>query len=250
MCTHCGCSTDKASFTEPGKVNNLAQHHWHLPHGDSKTLTLQTSLLAGNQALADANRQWLATRGITCINLMGTPGAGKTRLLEQTFSLASAPLGAVAVLEGDQQTLNDARRIQATGARAIQINTGTGCHLDAAMIRSGLDKLNPAESTTVFIENVGNLVCPALFDLGERHRIAMMAVTDGDDKPEKYPYLFAGCELIIINKMDLLPYLDFDLEMVRHHLSQLNPRAQLLLMSAQTGEGITDWFEWLRAANG
>ncbi|WP_163833772.1 hydrogenase nickel incorporation protein HypB [Spartinivicinus ruber] len=240
MCNYCGCSSEKALFTEPGTDSQ----HRHL-HFDSNTLQLQQSLLAGNEAIAEQNRQWLSHQGITCINLMGTPGAGKTQLLEITLKKLAGVLPAVAVLEGDQQTLNDAKRIQALGAKALQINTGTGCHLDAEMIKVGLAALVPTKGSLVFIENVGNLVCPALFDLGEQHRVAMMAVTDGDDKPEKYPHLFSSCELVIINKADLLPYLDFDLTKVKQAISHLNPQAEILLLSAKTGEGLVEWQHWL-----
>ena len=154
----------------------------------------------------------------------------------------------MAVLEGDQQTRNDARRIQASGGRAVQINTGTGCHLDAQMIQAGLASLAPSPGSLVLVENVGNLVCPALFDLGEQHRVAMMAVTDGDDKPEKYPHLFAGCELAIINKADLLPYLDIDLEKIKTSLRRLNPNVDILVLSASTGEGMNAWYDWLLSA--
>ncbi|MCX4029660.1 hydrogenase nickel incorporation protein HypB [Endozoicomonas sp. SM1973] len=240
MCNHCGCSSEKALLTAPGTDS---QHH-HL-HFDAHSLQLQQSLLAGNEAIAEQNRQWLVNQNITCINLMGTPGAGKTQLLEATLADLAEGLPEVAVLEGDQQTLNDARRIQAMGGKALQINTGTGCHLDAEMIKAGLAALSPVAGSLVFIENVGNLVCPALFDLGEQRRVAMMAVTDGDDKPEKYPHLFSSCELVIINKADLLPYLEFDLTKVKQAISQLNPQAEIFLLSAKTGEGFVDWEHWL-----
>lgn len=242
MCGHCGCPSEKALLSEPGTKN-----HHHL-HADTHTLQLQQSLLSGNDSLAEQNQQWLAERNITCINLMGTPGAGKTQLLEKTFSeLSAEALPEMAVLEGDQQTLNDAKRIQAKGGKAIQINTGTGCHLDAEMVKVGLENLLPTTGSIVFIENVGNLVCPALFNLGEQHRVAMMAVTDGDDKPEKYPHLFSSCELIIINKADLLAYLDFDLEKAKQAIHRLNPHAHILLLSAKTNQGLSQWQYWLQA---
>lgn len=241
MCGHCGCSGDKARLSTPG-----SEIHRHLHHeGDS--LQLQQALLAGNDELARQNRDWLIAHGITCINLMGTPGAGKTRLLEATFAHAPRQAGwpPMAVLEGDQHTQNDARRIQACGGRVVQINTGTGCHLDAHMIQAGLATLAVPDGALVLVENVGNLVCPALFDLGEQHRVAMMAVTDGDDKPEKYPHLFAGCGLVIINKADLLPYLKVDLDSIKSALRRLNPHVQILVLSAQSGEGLNAWYDWL-----
>lgn len=241
MCGHCGCSNDKARLSEPG-----SGRHRHLRQ-DGDSLQLQQALLAGNDELARQNRQWLATHRVTCINLMGTPGAGKTQLLEATFRSAAADWPPMAVLEGDQQTENDARRIQACGGRAVQINTGTGCHLDAQMIQAGLGRLAPLPGSVVLVENVGNLVCPALFDLGEQHRVAMMAVTDGEDKPEKYPHLFAGCELVVINKVDLLPYLEVDLDRVKASLRRLNPRVEILALSAKTGEGLDLWRHWLLA---
>lgn len=239
MCGHCGCAGEKARLSEPG-----SDAHRHL-HQDGDSLQLQQALLAGNDALAQKNRDWLTANQITCINLMGTPGAGKTQLLEATFKGAGTDWPPMAVLEGDQQTQNDARRIQASGGRAVQINTGTGCHLDAQMIQAGLASLAPAVGSLVLVENVGNLVCPALFDLGEQHRVAMMAVTDGEDKPDKYPHLFAGCELVVINKIDLLPYLNVDLEKVKASLRRLNPRVEILTLSAGTGEGLDAWRDWL-----
>ncbi|OIN04484.1 hydrogenase accessory protein HypB [Oceanisphaera psychrotolerans] len=239
MCGHCGCSSEKARLSEPG-----SEAHSHL-HQDGDSLHLQQALLAGNDELARQNRDWLTANRITGINLMGTPGAGKTQLLEATFRGAGADWPPMAVLEGDQQTQNDARRIQACGGRAVQINTGTGCHLDAQMIQAGLASLAPLPGSLVLVENVGNLVCPALFDLGEQHRVAMMAVTDGEDKPEKYPHLFAGCELAIINKVDLLPYLDVDLEKTKASLRRLNPRVEILTLSARTGQGLEAWRDWL-----
>ncbi|WP_116473240.1 hydrogenase nickel incorporation protein HypB [Zobellella maritima] len=245
MCGHCGCSNDKARLSEPG-----SDTHAHL-YQDGDSLQLQQALLAGNDELARQNRYWLTENRITCINLMGTPGAGKTQLLEATFAYArtqaSVDWPPMAVLEGDQQTQNDARRIQACGGRAVQINTGTGCHLDAQMIRAGLERLAPQDGSLVLVENVGNLVCPALFDLGEQHRVAMMAVTDGDDKPDKYPHLFAGCELVLINKADLLPYLEVELEKVTASLRCLNPGVEILTLSARTGQGMDAWCNWLLA---
>ncbi|WKE64210.1 hydrogenase nickel incorporation protein HypB [Gallaecimonas kandeliae] len=239
MCGHCGCSSDKARLSAPWAPPALELKL------DEGSLKLHQALLSGNDALAADNRRWLAEHRIHCVNLMGTPGAGKTTLLEATFKGAPQDWPHMAVLEGDQQTQNDARRIHAAGGQALQINTGTGCHLDAEMIKAGLDTLAPKPGSLLFVENVGNLVCPALFDLGETRRVAMMAVTDGEDKPEKYPHLFASCELVILNKCDLLPHLDFDLDKVKQGLDRLNPRTRLLQLSARTGQGLDAWFAWL-----
>ncbi|MBU2712306.1 hydrogenase nickel incorporation protein HypB [Zooshikella harenae] len=244
MCTHCGCSSDKAVLTEFASDHH--SHH-HLP-AESQTLHLQQALLAENENLAEQNRHGLHQQGMTCINLMGTPGAGKTALLEATLQMLANDLPPIAILEGDQQTLNDANRVKAAGGHVVQINTGTGCHLDAELIKTGLEKLAPEPGSLIFIENVGNLVCPALFDLGESHRIAMMAVTDGNDKPNKYPHLFSSCELIIINKADLMGYVDFDLNTVQQAIAQLNPQAEVLLLSTKTQLGFDQWREWLTTA--
>lgn len=239
MCTHCGCSAEKARISEPGTNN-----HTHL-HMDHKSLKLQESLLAGNEALAEKNRDWFANQSVTCINLMGTPGAGKTALLEATLTNSPFSPTNILVLEGDQQTSNDANRILQAGGKVLQINTGTGCHLDADMIRSGVETIAPQTNNVLFIENVGNLVCPALFDLGENFRIAMMAVTDGADKPEKYPHMFSNCDVVLINKTDLLPYIEFDVDYVKNAIAKLNPSAKVILISATKAEGLNDWFSWL-----
>lgn len=243
MCNHCGCSAEKARISEP-----QSGKHTHL-HMDGNSLKLQESLLAGNTALAEKNRQWLQKLQVTAINLMGTPGAGKTALLEETLKAPQFASLDISVLEGDQQTSNDAKRIQSAGGKVLQINTGTGCHLDADMIHSGIHSLEPQPGSLLFIENVGNLVCPALFDLGENYRITMMSVTDGADKPEKYPHMFSECDLIIINKADLLPYVDFDLEYAKNCIAKLNPDADVILMSANkqgdTDEENQQWQQWL-----
>ena len=243
MCTHCGCSTDKARLSELAdstqtQVINLQQ--------DPSTVHMQQSLLAGNDAIAQNNRQQFSENKITCINLMGTPGAGKTQLIETLLSRSDSLSQNMAVLEGDQETSNDAARIEAAGGKVLQINTGTGCHLDAEMIDAGVNALADSSFSLLMIENVGNLVCPALFDLGESARIAIMAVTDGEDKPIKYPHMFSQCDLVLINKSDLLPYVDFDLKRVKHDLSHLNPGCPVLAISAKTGEGIESLESWLK----
>ena len=182
-------------------------------------------MLARNDHLAADNRGWLAGRGITAFNLMSSPGSGKTTLLARTITeLAGRPdPRPVAVIEGDQETLLDAQRIRATGAPVVQINTGAGCHLDASMVRQGLDRLDPEPSTLLFIENVGNLVCPALFDLGEAAKVVVISVTEGEDKPLKYPHMFGAADLVIVNKADLLPYVDFDVERCLSYATQIRP---------------------------
>ena len=240
MCTHCGCSSEKASFSDPssGKHTGIALST------DRETIKMQHALLAGNDRIAKKNRQYFQQKGITCINLMGTPGAGKTHLLESLLKSGHPLFRELPVFEGDQESSNDARRVIQAGGKALQINTGVGCHLDAEMIGKGLQQFPPTASPWLFIENVGNLVCPALFDLGESTRIAMMAITDGEDKPIKYPHMFSQCDLVLINKIDLLPYVDFNMEKVLHDLSHLNPAARVIPISARTGEGMDELFTW------
>ncbi len=179
------------------------------------------------------------------LNLVSSPGSGKTSLLERTLVDLKSEL-TFAVIEGDQQTLNDAARIDATGAPVIQINTGSGCHLDAEMIRRACEELDPAPGSILMIENVGNLVCPALFDLGESAKVVVISVTEGDDKPLKYPHMFAASDLCLINKTDLLPYVDFDVEKCAQAARSVNPKLEILQISATTGEGMDHWYDWLR----
>jgi hydrogenase nickel incorporation protein HypB len=248
MCTHCGCSSEKARISEPGTTA-----HQHLTL-DSDSLQLKESLLAGNDSIAAENQQLFKERHILCVNLMGTPGAGKTQLLEATLRhpdfkksfVNSFVNRKVNVLEGDQQTSNDAKRIQNTGAKVLQINTGEGCHLDADMVQKGIASLAPEDNSLLVIENVGNLVCPALFQLGETCRIAMMSLTDGEDKPIKYPHMFRNCDLVLLNKIDLAPYLDVDTQVIKQHIATLNPNAQVIELSAKTGEGMSAWLDWLK----
>jgi hydrogenase nickel incorporation protein HypB len=205
-------------------------------------VTLEQDVLAKNDHLAGHNRAWLRDRDIFAVNVMSSPGAGKTTLLERTVSELDGP---VAVVEGDQETLLDAERIKAAGAPVIQINTGAGCHLDAEMLARALDTLQPARGSVLFIENVGNLVCPALFDLGESTRAVVMSVTEGADKPLKYPHMFASSDLVLLNKIDLLPYLDFDVDAFLHDARQVNPKVEVLSLSATRGDGVPAWYSWL-----
>jgi hydrogenase nickel incorporation protein HypB len=209
------------------------------------TIALEQRVLARNDELAERNRRWLTERGILAVNLMSSPGAGKTTLLERTIVDLAGELG-VSVVEGDQETLLDADRITATGCRVVQINTGSGCHLDAEMVDRGLRALAPPERSVVFIENVGNLVCPALFDLGEAAKIVITSTTEGEDKPLKYPQMFAAADLVLLNKVDLLPYLDFDVAKCLAAIRRVNPRAAVLQLSATRGEGLPAWYDWLR----
>ncbi|WP_239163428.1 hydrogenase nickel incorporation protein HypB [Paractinoplanes rishiriensis] len=207
-------------------------------------VTLEQKVLAKNDDLAAANRAWLAERRIRTVNLMSSPGAGKTTLLERTIRDAG-DARPVAVVEGDQETRLDAERIRRTGCPVVQVNTGAGCHLDAAMLRTALDRLDPADGCLLFVENVGNLVCPALFDLGEDAKAVIFSVTEGTDKPLKYPYMFAAADLIVVNKLDLLPYVDFDLDACREHVASVNPKAEVVAVSATRGDNLGSWYDWL-----
>jgi hydrogenase nickel incorporation protein HypB len=211
-----------------------------------RTVRIEQALLAKNDDLAARNRGWLADRDMAAVNLMSSPGAGKTTLLERTI-LESAGRRTTCVIEGDQETLFDAERIKATGAPVVQINTGAGCHLDADMLRRGLDALDPPDGSLLLVENVGNLVCPALFDLGESAKVVIISVTEGDDKPLKYPHMFAAADLVLVNKTDLLPYVDFDLERCARDARSVNPKVVVLPLSVRTGEGMESWQAWLDA---
>jgi hydrogenase nickel incorporation protein HypB len=213
-------------------------------HGTS--VTLEQDILAKNQLLAERNRGWLAGRSILALNLVSSPGAGKTTLLERTIRDLGDTLP-LTVIEGDQATLNDAERIRATGTRVVQINTGTGCHLDAGMVSRALTQLDPPLRSVVMIENVGNLVCPALFDLGEQQKVLILSVTEGEDKPVKYPHMFRASALLLLNKIDLLPHLNFDVASCIEYARRVNPAIEILQVSAQTGEGMDAWYAWLRS---
>ena len=211
-------------------------------HG--RTVALEQDILAKNQHLAEHNRDWFAGRGILALNLVSSPGSGKTTLLERTIRDLHAQLP-IHVIEGDQATANDAERIRATGCKVIQINTGTGCHLDADMLARGLHQLNPPANSVLMIENVGNLVCPALFDLGERAKVVILSVTEGEDKPIKYPHMFKASSVMLLNKIDLLPHLRFDVARCIAYARQVNPGITVFRVSAEPGEGMDDWYAWL-----
>lgn len=221
--------------------------HTHGSHGHSHNhgvVDLQHSILQKNDALAARNRAWLAGREVLMLNLVSSPGSGKTSLLERTIRELKSKIS-ITVIEGDQATTNDGERIAAAGAQAIQVNTGTGCHLEADMIQRGLDQLKPKPGSIVMVENVGNLVCPALFDLGEHAKIAILSVTEGEDKPEKYPHMFRASSLLLLNKTDLLPHLDFDLDKAIASARKVNPTIEILQVSAKTGVGMDAWYAWL-----
>jgi hydrogenase nickel incorporation protein HypB len=236
MCSTCGCDDDTG-------VRVAAPHAHDHAHGP-QTITLEQKVLAKNDALADHNRAHLAELEILAVNLMSSPGAGKTTLLERTIRDIgrSRP---VAVIEGDQETLLDADRIRRTGCAVVQVNTGAGCHLDASMMHDALGKLEPEHGSLLFVENVGNLVCPALFDLGESGKVVIISVTEGTDKPLKYPYMFAVADLVVVNKVDLLPYVDFDLEACRRHVAAVNRGTPVVALSATRGDNLDEWYGWL-----
>jgi hydrogenase nickel incorporation protein HypB len=217
--------------------------HGHT-HGET-LVKLETRILAKNDALAAKNRAWFAGREILALNLVSSPGAGKTTLLERTIRDLKSELP-LFVLEGDQATANDGERIRAAGAPAVQINTGTGCHLEADMVARGLMELKPVAGSVVMIENVGNLVCPAMFDLGERAKVVVFSVTEGEDKPLKYPHMFSAAEVMILNKIDLLPHVDFDVDAAVANARAVNPDIVVLSVSARSGEGLDAWYDWLR----
>ena len=209
-----------------------------------RMVQIEQDILAKNDAIAAANRQRLADRGIFALNLVSSPGSGKTTLLVKTIEALQGRIAAAGI-EGDQQTTLDAERIRATGAPAVQVNTGKGCHLDADMVRRALDRLDPAEGSLLLVENVGNLVCPAAFDLGEAHKVVILSVTEGADKPLKYPDMFHAADLLLINKTDLLPYVDFDVEAAIGYARRVQPGSEALRVSATTGEGRDAWLAWL-----
>ena len=210
----------------------------------SRMVQIERDILSKNDGAAQRNRAWLAERGIFALNLVSSPGSGKTTLLVRTIEMLRDKL-LISVVEGDQQTSFDADRIRATGAPALQINTGKGCHLDAEMVRTALQRLAPAEDSVLMIENVGNLVCPAGFDLGEAHKVVVLSVTEGEDKPLKYPDMFYAASLMLLNKTDLLPHLRFDVERCRANARRINPTIEIVQLSATTDAGMDGWLAWI-----
>jgi len=213
-------------------------------HSRQKVINLNIDILSGNNLVAGMNRRFFEGRKVLCLNMVSSPGSGKTTILEKTIRHLSGS-GKIYVIEGDQQTLLDAERIEKAGAPAIQINTGSGCHLDAQMIEDALGKLDIEANSVLFIENVGNLVCPAMFDLGEYKRVVVISVTEGEDKPLKYPYMFQTSHLCIINKSDLAPYVDFRTEEAIRFARSVNPGLEFISVSARTGEGMQEWYDWI-----
>lgn len=276
MCTTCGCGSGQTligghalkrrkmpgaqvQYRVSGK--NAAHEHTHIhdsidfgagPAGahapglsQARMVKIERDILSKNDSYAQENRSYLAEHGIFALNLVSSPGSGKTTLLVKSISAlnGSVPL---AVIEGDQQTDNDAARIRATGAPALQINTGKGCHLDAHMVGQAMQQLALQDDSLLLIENVGNLVCPASFDLGEAHKVAILSVTEGEDKPLKYPDMFRASDLMLLNKCDLLPYLTFDANLAVENARRVNPDIHVIRISATSGEGMEEWLEWIR----
>lgn len=271
MCVTCGCSDNnetKITNLITGEIEHHHDHHEHththtLPDGTvithahhhdeasqihakihNTTISLEQEILGKNNLIAAQNRGWFKGRNILALNLMSSPGAGKTTLLTRTINDLKTRLN-ISVIEGDQETTNDAEKIKSTGCKVVQINTGTGCHLDAGMIERGLQQLNPPLNSVVLIENVGNLVCPALFDLGEQAKVVILSVTEGEDKPIKYPHIFRASEMMILTKIDLLPYIQFDVQRCIEYARQVNPNIKIFQVSATTGEGLESWYDWL-----
>ncbi len=271
MCTTCGCGPDDTHIDGehlhehthadgsthahahghgehvhgPGCGHDPAHLHSHAPGMDAKRVVqIEQDILAKNNAYAQANRAQFAAKGIFALNLVSSPGSGKTTLLCKTIQMLGDQ--SLAVIEGDQQTSQDAERIRATGAPAIQINTGKGCHLDAHMVVHALQRLDLADQSLLLIENVGNLVCPAAFDLGEAHKVAVLSVTEGEDKPIKYPDMFRAASVMLLNKIDLLPYLRYDVDAAIAFARRVNPRIRVIQVSATTGQGMDEWLQFLR----
>ena len=278
MCTVCGCGEGETRI-EGQELDHQHDHHHHghahsHDHGDGhhhhhhadahhhygqgpahahapgmsqgRMVQSQRDILGKNNEYASHNRSYFQEKGIFTLNLVSSPGSGKTTLLTRSIEDLKAR-HRVSVIEGDQQTANDAERIRETGVKALQINTGKGCHLDAHMVGHAVESLNPEEKSLLFIENVGNLVCPAAFDLGEAHKVAILSVTEGEDKPLKYPDMFHAADLMILNKTDLLPYLDFDVEKCIEYAKRVNPDIEVLQLSARSGEGMQAWYQWIES---
>ena len=218
----------------------------HVPGmSQARMVQIEQDILSKNNTYARANRRWFDERGIFALNLVSSPGSGKTTLLCKTITQLKGEL-VINVVEGDQQTANDAERIRATGVPALQINTGKGCHLDGHMVGHAVERLKPADHSLFLIENVGNLVCPAAFDLGEQHKVAILSVTEGEDKPRKYPDMFAAADVMLLHKCDLLPYLQFDADLAEANARRVNPKLVVFRVSATTGEGMAAWLDWIR----
>jgi hydrogenase nickel incorporation protein HypB len=264
MCAICGCGTADVGHDHAhghGHAHDGADHsHRHDPVDFApglldvaaselvadRLVSIERDILSKNDAFAETNRAWLREAGVFALNLVSSPGSGKTSLLVRTIADLKSRWP-IAVIEGDQQTSRDAERIRATGVPALQINTGKGCHLDAHMVGHAIEHLAPQPHSLLFIENVGNLVCPAAFDLGEAFKVVVLSVTEGEDKPLKYPDMFAAADMMLLNKSDLLPHLDFDLDACLAAARRVNPHLQILIVSARTGEGLPSFYAWIAA---
>jgi hydrogenase nickel incorporation protein HypB len=246
MCGVCGCSQQGEHHHDHHHHDHDHHHHHEGPagHAPHDLVRIEKDILAKNDAYAMENRQRLSDAGVFALNLVSSPGSGKTTLLVKTIELLKSMVQ-VTVIEGDQETSLDAERIRATGVPTVQINTGRGCHLDAHMVGHAFDSLPLKPSSILFIENVGNLVCPAGFDLGEAHKVAILSVTEGDDKPLKYPDTFAAASMMVLSKIDLLPHLDFDVARCIEHARAINPDIEVLQVSARSGAGMVGWIDWL-----
>lgn len=252
MCATCGCdSGTNVQIHHHGHAHthdhDHADHHHDHTHGHHKTvIEVEKDVLYQNNLLAERNRGYFDAKNILALNLVSSPGSGKTSLLERTLTDLKGKME-FAVIEGDQQTTNDADRIHATGTKVSQINTGKGCHLDAHMILHAIQGMKPKENSVLFIENVGNLVCPAMFDLGEKERVVIISVTEGDDKPLKYPDMFHSSTLCVINKIDLLPYVPFSMDKVKENALKINHHLRFIEVSCTSGEGLNEWYSWLQS---
>ncbi len=257
MCATCGCDSDvKVSIHRVNQPHELILENIKFTPVDKpvfnsstkqerKQIDLEQDILLKNNLRAERNRGYFLAKEILALNLVSSPGSGKTSLLERTLNDLKGEEN-FSVIEGDQQTSNDADRIASAGAPVVQINTGKGCHLDSEMIANAIKQLDPHDGSILFIENIGNLVCPAMFDLGEQKRVVIISVTEGEDKPLKYPDMFQSSQLCIINKIDLLPYLKFDIEALKDHARKVNPNMEFIELSCSSGEGLDQWYSWLK----
>jgi len=278
MCTTCGCGTGEVQIEghdhHHGHDHSHSHDHEHSDHdhshehhqqgqdihygtgpahahapglSQSRMVEIEQNILGKNDEYAKENRRYFTDNAMLALNLVSSPGSGKTTLLTRTINDLKDDLS-LSVIEGDQQTTHDADRIRETGVSAVQINTGKGCHLDAHMVGHAMANLNPDKGSVLFVENVGNLVCPSAFDLGEAHKVAILSVTEGEDKPLKYPDMFFAADIMLLNKIDLLPYLEFDVEKCIEYARRVNPDIQVLQVSATTGEGMDTWYQWVQAS--
>lgn len=251
MCDSCGCHqpADAVTIERIGQASQEEVHYHHEQpedHHHGRLLRVEQDVLGKNQGIARHNREHFRSRKILALNLVSSPGSGKTTTLERTIAMLKPDGLPMAVIEGDQQTRLDAERIGATGVQVVQVNTGAGCHLDADMVHRAMHRLALEERSILFIENVGNLVCPAVFDLGEAAKVVVISVTEGDDKPLKYPAMFDAATICLINKIDLLPYVDFQVDRCREYALRVNHRLNFFEISATTGQGLDGWLGWLR----